>query len=63
MLKTTEQLSTSRSSTFARAALIVVPVLVLAFGPLAACNAVKGAGKDLEETSDNTKEAVRDIGD
>lgn len=26
----------------------------------AACNAVKGAGKDLEEASDNVKDAIED---
>ena len=36
---------------------------VFAAAPLAlvaGCNAVKGAGKDLQESSDNTKEAIQD---
>ncbi|GEM_PF-2469625 len=58
MSNTTKALSTVRPSLSLRLAMILIPVTALAFGPLVACNAVKGAGKDLQESSDNTKDAV-----
>lgn len=41
-----------------RVVLLAVAASILTL-PLMACNAVKGAGKDLQESSDNTKEAIQ----
>lgn len=43
---------------FRSSALIVIAAAMLGGVVLSGCNTVKGAGEDLKEASDNTKEAI-----
>jgi len=45
-----------------RVVLLAISAAILTL-PIVACNAVKGAGKDLQESSDNTKDAIKKAAD
>jgi predicted small secreted protein len=51
-------MKTDRSSLVVRTVLIAAAGLVAV--ALSACNTVEGAGKDLQESSQNVKEAISD---
>jgi len=51
-------MKTTKAETVKIGRVLAAAALLASMAALAACNTVSGAGKDLQEASDNTKKAI-----